>query len=88
MDIFKNTFLHEIANTEDYVAMMLNIKAAKKLSKAAYGIISSKVEPILQRYGVANLDEWPDYSEFVNLIVKKFGGTFATIKLDGKDGLV
>ena len=88
MDIFKHTFLAEIAETEDYVAIMLNIKAAKKLSPAAYGIIASKVAPILSRYGVASLDEWPDYSEFVKLIVKKFGGVFASIKLDGKDGLV
>ena len=88
MDIFKNTFLAEIASTEAYVSMMLYSKSIDKLSPAGKNAFVSKVTPILQRYGISDIKDWPDYSEFVKIISKKFGQIFSTIKLDGKDGLI
>lgn len=88
MDIFKNTFLAEIAGTEAYVSMMLYSKSIDKLSPAGKNAFVSKVTPILQRYGIRDIKDWPDYSEFVKIISKKFGQIFSTIKLDGKDGLI
>lgn len=93
VDIMKHTYFAEVADRKAFIECLFDIKNAIAEAestpdgKQALKLFSDRVAPILQRYGIASIHEFPDYSEFLSILADKYADVYSKIKFNGKDAM-
>lgn len=90
IDIIKNTYLSLINNNEmkEIAFVIHNVLTDKNIKASQKNYVIDVFEPVIKKYGIKDINNFPDYREFIKITGKKYGAILKDVTLDGKTGLV